>query len=46
MTAPDPVESLARLKTIVDHVGNQWGAVLYRQAMTRSTELGEALSPF
>jgi AbiU2 len=42
-----PAEKLARLKAIVEHVGDQWTAVLHRQtyfhAMTRSAELAEAL---
>jgi len=45
--APSPVEKLARLKTIVTHIADQWGTVLHRQtyfhAMTRSTELADAL---
>jgi hypothetical protein len=45
---PNPVDKLARLKTIVEHLGNQWTAVIYRQTyfhtMTRSSELGSALN--
>ena len=39
---------LKRLKAIVEHIGDQWAAVLHRQtyfhAMTRNAELAEALS--
>jgi len=41
-------EAEAGLKAIVEHIGDQWAAVLHRQtyfhAMTRNAELAEALS--